>query len=163
MTISGDGLWTVPWTTPWGGIVTTDAGIDGGSLAPLGASEGNLVFTGTEDDPETLKTLTKLGFKDPSAVAAAVRGWHHGRYRATRSARARELLTELMPSLLVALGRTANPDPAFHNFDEFLKALPAGVQLFSLLHANPVFPTKSGLLDLLAEIRDRVGVRPLAR
>lgn len=120
--------------------------------SPLGTAEGNLVFTGTEDDPETLKTLAKLGFKDGRAVAAVVRGWHHGRYRATRSGRAREILTELMPALLAALGRTANPDIAFHNFDEFLKRLPAGVQLFSLLHANPAFPAKAGLLDLVAEI-----------
>ena len=120
--------------------------------SPLGAADGNLVFTGTEDDPETLKTLAKLGFKDGGSVAAVVRGWHHGRYRATRSERAREILTELMPALLAALGRTANPNIAFHNFDEFLKRLPAGVQLFSLLHANPAMPVKVGLLDLVAEI-----------
>jgi glutamate-ammonia-ligase adenylyltransferase len=119
---------------------------------PLGTAEGDLVFTGTEDDPGTLETLAKLGFKDGHSISAVVRGWHHGRYRATRSARAREILTELMPALLAALGRTANPDIAFHNFDEFLKRLPAGVQLFSLLHANPAFPAKSGLLDLMAEI-----------
>jgi len=109
-------------------------------------SGGSLVFTGTEDDPETLKTLADMGFKDGSAVSAVVRAWHHGRYRATRSSRARELLTELMPRLLAALGKTANPDAAFLNFDEFLKRLPAGVQLFSLFHANPE------LLELLAEI-----------
>ncbi len=111
-----------------------------------GGSGGSLVFTGTEDDPETLKTLADMGFKDGSAVSAVVRAWHHGRYRATRSARARELLTELMPRLLAALGKTANPDAAFLNFDEFLKNLPAGVQLFSLFHANPE------LLGLVAEI-----------
>ncbi len=109
-------------------------------------SGGSLVFTGTEDDPETLKTLAGMGFKDGSAVSAVVRAWHHGRYRATRSARARELLTELMPRLLTSLGKTANPDAAFLNFDEFLKRLPAGVQLFSLFHANPQ------LLELVAEI-----------
>ena len=111
-----------------------------------GDTGGSLVFTGTEDDPETLKTLTEMGFKDGSAISAVVRAWHHGRYRATRSSRARELLTELMPRLLTALGKTANPDAAFLNFDEFLKRLPAGVQLFSLFHANPE------LLGLLAEI-----------
>jgi len=111
-----------------------------------GDTGGSLVFTGTEDDPETLKTLGEMGFKDGSAISAVVRAWHHGRYRATRSARARELLTELMPRLLTALGKTANPDAAFLNFDEFLKRLPAGVQLFSLFHANPE------LLGLVAEI-----------
>ena len=113
--------------------------------APLGA-EGSLVFTGTEDDPETLKTLAGLGFVEPPMVAATVRRWHHGRYAAMRSARARELLTELTPRLLAALGKTPKPDEAFLRFDEFLGRLPAGVQLFSLFMAEPE------LLDLMAEI-----------
>ena len=112
----------------------------------LGGSGGNLVFTGTEDDPDTLQTLSDLGFGDGKAVSATVRGWHHGRIRATRSTRARELLTELMPGLLGALSQTVSPDAAFRHFDEFLTNLPAGVQLFSMFYARP------GLLDSLAEI-----------
>ena len=92
---------------------------------------GNLVFTGTEDDPETLQTLERLGFSDGAAVARRIRGWHHGRYRATRSTRARELLTELMPRLLQTLARTGHPDTAFARFDAFLANLPAGVPVFS--------------------------------
>ncbi|HEX3501203.1 MAG TPA: bifunctional [glutamine synthetase] adenylyltransferase/[glutamine synthetase]-adenylyl-L-tyrosine phosphorylase, partial [Stellaceae bacterium] len=114
--------------------------------APSLAGSGNLVFTGIEDDPETLATLHGFGFAEPEAVAAAVRGWHHGRYRATRSQRAREILTELIPALLKAFGGTANPDSAFTRFDQFIARLPAGVQFFSLLHANPA------LLELIAEI-----------
>ncbi|MBT3701430.1 MAG: bifunctional [glutamine synthetase] adenylyltransferase/[glutamine synthetase]-adenylyl-L-tyrosine phosphorylase [Alphaproteobacteria bacterium] len=107
---------------------------------------GNLVFTGTDEDPETSTTLVNMGYSDPATVSAAIRRWHHGRYRATRSVRSRELLTELMPVLLTALADTANPDAALLKFDEFLGKLPAGVQLFSLFHANP------DLLDLVAEI-----------
>ncbi|EWY37700.1 glutamate-ammonia ligase adenylyltransferase [Skermanella stibiiresistens SB22] len=114
--------------------------------APPLSGPGNLVFTGTEDDPDTLETLRAMGFGNPAAVAAAVRAWHHGRYRATRSTRSRELLTELGPTLLEALGATANPDDAFNRFDEFLARLPAGVQLFSMFYSNP------NLLSLLAEI-----------
>lgn len=113
---------------------------------PSLSAPGNLVFTGTEDDPETLRTLAQLGFKEPGTVAAIVRAWHHGRYRATRSQRARELLTELVPVLLRSFGASAAPDAAFIRFDHFLGRLPAGVQLFSLLHQNPP------LLDLVAEI-----------
>lgn len=113
------------------------------SLAP---DNGNLVFTGHEDDPGTLATLSSMGFTNPQSIAATIRGWHHGRYRATRSTRSKELLTELIPTLLTALGRTAQPDSAFFRFDEFLAGLPAGVQIFSLFHANPP------LLDLVAEI-----------
>lgn len=107
---------------------------------------GNLVFTGTEADPETVKTLERMGFSDGAGVSAAIRGWHHGRYRATRSTRARELLTELMPRLLQTLARTGHPDTAFTRFDSFLANLPNGVPLFSMIGANP------GLLDLVAEI-----------
>ncbi len=114
--------------------------------APSLAGPGNLVFTGTEDDPETLATLGRLGFRDPARVAAMVRGWHHGRIRATRSQRAREILTEFVPELLRVIGSTANPDIAILRFDRFLSQLPAGVQLFSLFHANP------GLFSFVADI-----------
>ncbi len=114
--------------------------------APGLSTSGNLVFTGGEAEPGTLETLATMGFPDGGKVFELVRAWHHGRHRATRSTRARQLLTELMPTLLQALGNTTQPDHALIKFDEFLAGLPAGVQLFSLLHANP------GLLDMLAEI-----------
>ncbi len=107
---------------------------------------GTLVFTGGEDHPDTLDTLNTLGFKDPSTVSSIIRNWHHGRYRATRSTRSKELLTELMPGLLTAFSKTGNPDTALLGFNEFLQGLPAGVQLFSLFYSN------HGLLELLAEI-----------
>ena len=129
--------------------------------APTLAGPGNLVFTGAEDDPETLATLAQLGFTDPAAVAATVRDWHHGRMRATRSQRAREILTELVPELLRIFGATTHPDAAFLHFDRFLSRLPAGVQLFSLFHANP------GLIGLVADIMaeapllaERLAARP---
>lgn len=114
--------------------------------APLASETGSLVFTGVDDDPETLETLTEMGYRDARHVARAVRGWHHGRVRATRSPRAREILTKLMPALLHGLAGTADPDAAFTQFDRFLSGLPAGVQLFSMFLANP------DLLKLVAEI-----------
>ena len=117
--------------------------------APLGArlpGGGNLVFTNADPDPETLETLRRMGFAEAESISAAIRGWHHGRMAATRSARARELLTELTPGLLEALSDTANPDQAFVSFDAFLRRLSAGVQLFSLFAARPA------LLGLIAEI-----------
>ncbi|HZQ40070.1 MAG TPA: bifunctional [glutamine synthetase] adenylyltransferase/[glutamine synthetase]-adenylyl-L-tyrosine phosphorylase, partial [Rhizomicrobium sp.] len=114
--------------------------------ADLADIHGNLVFTGVEDDPETLETLRAMGFGVPSQVAAAIRGWHHGRIRAMRSARARELLTKLVPAILKALAETADPDSAFVQFDRFLSSLPSGVQLFSLFTAKPEF------LTLLAKV-----------
>lgn len=119
---------------------------DAPSLSAADGIFGNLVFTGGDADPETGRTLERLGFRNPQAVDETVRGWHHGRYRAMRSARARELLTELLPTLLKAFSGMPDPDAALFKFDEFLSRLPAGVQLFSMFHSNP------GLLDLVAEI-----------
>jgi glutamate-ammonia-ligase adenylyltransferase len=110
-----------------------------------------LVFTGTDDDPDTLATLAEMGFVQPKAVAARVRAWHHGHIRATRDARARELLTELMPRLLHAIAEQSDPDGAFERFDEFVSSLPAGVQLFSLFRANP---------RLLGLVADLMGMAP---
>ena len=114
--------------------------------APTLAGPGNLVFTGADDDRDTLRTLAQLGFGEPAAVAALVRSWHHGRVSATRSQRAREILTELVPELLRIFGKTRHPDAALRRFDQFLSRLAAGVALFSLFHANP------GLLALVAEV-----------
>jgi glutamate-ammonia-ligase adenylyltransferase len=117
----------------------------------LTAGGGNLVFTGVEEDAATLSTLSRMGFRDPAHISAAIRGWHHGRIRATRSARAREILTKLVPVLLPALAQTVDPDTAFAQFDRFVTNLPAGVQLFSLLLARP---------DLLSLIATIVGSAP---
>lgn len=112
----------------------------------LAQDGGSLVFTGTEDDPETLETLANLGFAQPATVLSAVRGWHFGHVRATRSARSRQMLTKLTPRILSVIAGAGDPDLAFNRFSSFLSGLPGGVQLFSLLHANPT------LLNLLIEI-----------
>src|SRR3546814_7466481 len=52
----------------------------------LGGS-GALVFTGSENHPDTVKTLTGMGFSDGGSVSGVIRNWHHGRYRAMRSER----------------------------------------------------------------------------
>ncbi|MEC7489774.1 MAG: bifunctional [glutamine synthetase] adenylyltransferase/[glutamine synthetase]-adenylyl-L-tyrosine phosphorylase [Pseudomonadota bacterium] len=110
------------------------------------SGSGNLVFTGSEDDPDTLRTLSEMGFSGAESVSATVRIWHSGRIRAMRSSRARELLTELLPAILTALASSPNPDLALRRFNEFFEGLPAGIQLFSLFSAHP------GLLNLVAEI-----------
>jgi [glutamine synthetase] adenylyltransferase / [glutamine synthetase]-adenylyl-L-tyrosine phosphorylase len=114
--------------------------------SPALTVDGNLVFTGTDHDPDTLETLGRMGYKNPSVVSQVIRSWHHGIFRATRSTRSRQILTELLPALLLAFAKTRQPDRAFINFDQSLSKLPAGVQLFSVFYANPE------ILDLIAEI-----------
>jgi len=110
------------------------------------AAGGDLVFTGSDNDPGTLETLSKMGFHDAAAVSATIRKWHYGGYRATRASAARAHLTELLPALLATFARTGNADLALQRFDNFLGRLPTGVQLFALLrnHAH--------LRDLLVQL-----------
>jgi glutamate-ammonia-ligase adenylyltransferase len=112
----------------------------------LSGEGGNLVFTGGEDDPETLETLSNMGFRRPADISGIIRGWHAGRMAATRSARAREILTRLQPVILNKLAEARAPDDGFIRFDQFLSALPAGVQIFSLFQSNP------HVLNLLIDI-----------
>jgi glutamate-ammonia-ligase adenylyltransferase len=102
----------------------------------LTAEVGNLVFTGTTDDPDTLATLRRLGFKEPERAAETIRGWHFGRRPAVTSPRAREVLTELVPSLLAALGGTADPDGALGALDQAFGQMPAAVELMTILRSH---------------------------
>ncbi len=112
----------------------------------LSGDLGNLVFTGDVADPGTVDTLATIGFERPADMISIIRAWHYGRYRATQSVEARERLTELTPALLRAFAATGRADDTLIAFDSFIKGLPAGVQLFSLLHSNPA------LLDLLMRV-----------
>jgi glutamate-ammonia-ligase adenylyltransferase len=105
-----------------------------------------LVFTGQEDDDETLGQLSAQGFSQPEMVSATIKGWYAGRYRAMRTETACERLTDILPTLLAALSASGDPDATFIAFDRFLSGLPAGIQLFSLLRANPQY------LELIANI-----------
>ena len=102
----------------------------------LDAGVGSLVFTGVTDDPETLKTLAKLGFQDPARAAETIRGWHFGRRPAVQSPRTREVLTELVPALLDSFSGSGDADAALDAFDAALMRMPAAVELFSILRAN---------------------------
>lgn len=104
---------------------------------PLSSRFGSLVFTGVDDDPETLATLKRMGFSDPPRVSQTIRSWHHGRVAATRTERGRELFTRLAPQLLEAANATGAPDIAFARFCEFFAGISSGVQLQSLFLAQP--------------------------
>ncbi len=112
----------------------------------LDAEAGSLVFAGAEADPETLETLSRLGFKEPAVALETIRGWHFGRRPAVRTARAREVLTELVPALVQAFASSGDPDTALAGFDSALARMPAAVELFSLLKSNP------RLCELFADI-----------
>jgi glutamate-ammonia-ligase adenylyltransferase len=95
---------------------------------------------------ETIASLERLGFRRTEEIVERVRKWRSGFVRATRSTRARQLLTTLLPTIFKALSKAASPDDSFIAFARFIESLPAGVQVFSLLENNP------GLFDTLIRI-----------
>ncbi len=112
----------------------------------LSSKHGSLIFTGVEDDPATLATLKRMGFEDGTRVSSTIRQWHHGQIAATRTERGRELFTRLAPRLLDAIAITGSPDVAFARFGDFFGHVALGVQLQSLMLAQPK------LLELLVRV-----------
>jgi glutamate-ammonia-ligase adenylyltransferase len=126
----------------------------------LSGERGNLVFTGVDDDPGTVATLKALGFHDPSKIIHVFQQWHRGSIPATRSARAQQLLTSLGPRLLEAMSKAGEPDTAFERFQEFFSGLTSGVQVMSLMLAEPaltrdVIETMSFAPQLAADLARR--------
>jgi len=97
----------------------------------------NLVFTGVDDDPGTVQTLSAFGFSQPARVIETIRHWHRGHTSATRTSRGRGLLTAILPGLLRAMSETGEADTAFLRFEAFFEHLPSGVQTLSMLLAEP--------------------------
>ena len=126
----------------------------------LSGEAGNLVFTGVDDDPGTLATLKSMGFSDPARIIHVFQQWHRGSIPATRSARAQQLLTSLGPRLLESMSKAGEPDAAFERFQEFFSGLGSGVQVMSLMLAEPalardVIETMSFAPKLAADLARR--------
>ncbi|MGZ9099357.1 MAG: bifunctional [glutamine synthetase] adenylyltransferase/[glutamine synthetase]-adenylyl-L-tyrosine phosphorylase [Brevundimonas sp.] len=129
----------------------------------LSSPYGSLVFTGVENDPETLLTLARMGFAEPAGVADTIRSWHHGRIPATRSARGRELFTRLAPRLLTLLADTGAADAAFRRFAVFFAGLSAGVQVQALFLAQPkLFEQMVGVMAFAPRLARTLGRYPAA-
>ncbi len=129
----------------------------------LSSRFGSLVFTGVDDDPETLATLKRMGFSNPQQVSQTIRSWHHGHVAATRTERGRELFTRLAPRLLEAAQSTGAPDPAFNRFCDFFGGLSTGVQLQSLFLSQPkLFELVVQVLAFAPRLAATLGRRPAA-
>ena len=117
-----------------------------GEVNAKGAKSLRLIFTGADNDTETLKNLTRMGFKSTENISNTIRSWLHGRIAATRSERGRELLTRLIPRLLEACAATGAPEIAFGRFSTFFEGLRMGVHVQALLLSQP------RLLELIVRV-----------
>jgi len=130
---------------------------------PLSSRFGSLIFTGVDDDPETLATLKRMGFSNPERISQTIRGWHHGRIAATRTERGRELFTRLAPRLLEAAQATGSPDVAFNRYADFFERLPSGVQIQSLFLAQPkLFELVVEVMAFAPQLANTLARRPAA-
>jgi glutamate-ammonia-ligase adenylyltransferase len=131
------------------------------SAPGLLAQQQNLSFdlAAGEAGRETLDRLAELGFRQPREVAAAVRRWQAGTYRALRGEQARAVLIELLPIIVDQFARADNPDAAFASFDRLLTGLRPGSRLLPLLRQNPelirfvalILTVAPRLADILAQ------------
>ncbi len=127
----------------------------------LSSSVGNLVFTGVEPDPDTLKALKILGFTESEDVWLDMAGWLGGRVRATRSEKARELLTALAPRIIENCAETGQADKAFGAFRQFFTHLKMGVSLLSMFHQRPEYlKFVISLMTLSPMVTDWIAKRP---
>ena len=103
----------------------------------LASEAGSLILTGVEPTPDTLETLSRLGFADPQASWKRLNAWSAGRVRAVRSSRARTLFARIAPQLVDRMASTGEPDAALTRFGAFFENLPMGVQPLALLSNEP--------------------------
>ena len=114
-------------------------------LAPHVDSVGHLYDALDSDRPDALPQdaealeamLASAGFDDPLAVTQRISGWRSGQARCLRSAAAQDALEAVLPRLVLALGRSADPLSAINRLDGLIDRLPSAINLFRLLDARP--------------------------
>jgi glutamate-ammonia-ligase adenylyltransferase len=129
--------------------------------SPQLADHGNLVFTGMDNDPETIKNLISMGFDAANDVSNTIRGWHHGRYDCLKALKSRQYLTELVPIILKNLSKTSNPSYSFIQFDRFLSLISEDFNVFSLFYHNTKILEKlCHILGAGPDLSDWLGKNP---
>ena len=101
------------------------------------------------------------GLPAGAALIPGITRWRSASHRALRSAPARAAFEALLPGLVRELATAANPPYAAARFDTFLRQLPAGLQFFTLLEANPkLLPMLGRLLGVTPVLADALAKRP---
>ena len=90
--------------------------------------------------------LAQAGDEDAVKLAERIAGWLDSDYRTLRSTSARDAFRAILPAMVEALGKAADPERALVRFERLLASLPSAINLFRLLDARP------GLLDQLLRI-----------
>lgn len=125
-------------------------------------SEPLLLFPSDGYNQNTLDVITGHGYQNAKDIYSIIQTWLLGRYRASRTKRARSLLHSLIPEILLIFGKYAEPDTSLKRFDQFLSHLPSGVQLFSFIKAQPwLLALLSEIIGIAPKLADQLAKRPL--
>jgi glutamate-ammonia-ligase adenylyltransferase len=113
-------------------------------------------------DPESLEAeLTAAGFDDPVAARLRIEGWRGGKPRSLRTAAAGAAFEAMLPALIAAFGKAADPLQAMNRFDDVVCGLPTGVNFYRLLEARPALTDHlATILSHAPVLAEQLGRRP---
>lgn len=113
-------------------------------------------------DPDKLQqSLESMGFPDSVSAIRRVSEWRSGRPRSLRSAAAKSAFEAMLPELLKAIARSADPMRALNRLSDVIERVPSGVNLYRLLEARPDLTTLlARILAHAPALSDQLARRP---
>ena len=135
------------------------------SVETVGKAFDELVDTSGERLPikeEALRErLEALGFPDLESAMRRVSEWRSGRPRSLRSSAAKRAFEGMLPALLEAIGKSADPMRALNRLSDVVERVPSGVNLYRLLEARPKLTTLvARILAHAPALSDQLARRP---
>ncbi len=117
--------------------------------------------TGAANERPVGELVAASPLADLPDLPERVAGWLDGRYRALRSTDAQNAFRRMLPPLLDALAKSAEPDRALVRLEHLLQAMPSGINLFRLLEARPgLLEQLLAILTLAPPLADDLARRP---
>jgi glutamate-ammonia-ligase adenylyltransferase len=105
--------------------------------------------------------LSGLGFPDVETAIRRIGEWRSGRPRSLRSAAATRAFEGMLPTLLEAIARSADPMRALNRLSDVVERIPSGVNLYRLLEARPALTTLvARILAHAPALSDQLARRP---
>ena len=113
-------------------------------------------------NPDALRSeLSALGFPDAETAMLRVGEWRSGRPRSLRSPAAKQAFEAMLPALVGAIARSADPMRALNRLADVIERLPSGVNLYRLLEARPALATLfARILAHAPALSDQLARRP---